>query len=244
MCFQTWRRTACGSVVRIRRHKLCCTEDIVDRSLAWLKLRDGLHVALQRQWSSQLSNSWDQYRRQSSRLQMSLSLARASRSLGLMLHSSRFALMWSIKRFFGRPTERCPHSELAVEQPTRQPVVRHSDNMLQPTQLPLEEQVFSWSYSSFLEQLRSIVWWLVNIVKHHNVMLVKLLTLACYCETERKTANCTLEVVSASSTGFASWSGTIHNISVLSSSSQRRLGVPGRSCWQLTAHACLRRIRY
>ena len=44
-------------------------------------------------------------------------------------------------------------SELAVEQPPRQPVVRHSDNMPQPSQLFLEEQVFSRSYSSFLEEL-------------------------------------------------------------------------------------------
>ena len=50
-----------------------------------------------------------------------------------------------------------PHSELAVEQPTRQPVVRHSDNMPQPSQLSLEEQVFSWSYSSFLQELS--VWY-------------------------------------------------------------------------------------
>ena len=45
------------------------------------------------------------------------------------------------------------NSELAIEQPTRQPVVRHSDNMSQPTQLSLEEQVFSWSYPSFLKEL-------------------------------------------------------------------------------------------
>jgi len=49
------------------------------------------------------------------------------------------------------------HSELAVEQPTRQPVVRHSDNMPQPSQLFLEQQVFSRSYSSFLEELS--VWY-------------------------------------------------------------------------------------
>jgi len=49
------------------------------------------------------------------------------------------------------------HSELTVEQPTRQPVVRHSDNMPQPSQLPLEEQVFSRSYSSFLKELS--VWY-------------------------------------------------------------------------------------
>jgi len=35
------------------------------------------------------------------------------------------------------------YSELAIEQPMS--VVRHSDNMLQPSQLFLEEQVFSWS---------------------------------------------------------------------------------------------------
>ena len=40
---------------------------------------------------------------------ISLSLARASsRSLGLMLQLRRLALMRSMKRFFGRPTERCP----------------------------------------------------------------------------------------------------------------------------------------
>ena len=49
------------------------------------------------------------------------------------------------------------HSELAVEQPARQPVVRHSNNMPQPSQLSLEEQVFSRSYSSFLEELS--VWY-------------------------------------------------------------------------------------
>jgi len=49
------------------------------------------------------------------------------------------------------------NSELAVEQPTRQPVVRHSDNMPQPSQLSLEEQVFSRRYSSFLEELS--VWY-------------------------------------------------------------------------------------
>ena len=48
------------------------------------------------------------------------------------------------------------HSELATEQPTRQPVVRHSDNMPQPSQLSLEQQVFSRSYSSFLESNDSL----------------------------------------------------------------------------------------
>jgi len=33
---------------------------------------------------------------------------RTSRSLGLLLYLKRFALMWSINRVFGRPTERCP----------------------------------------------------------------------------------------------------------------------------------------
>jgi len=41
-------------------------------------------------------------------LRVSLSLARSSSSLGLILHRSRFALMWSIKRYFGRPTECYP----------------------------------------------------------------------------------------------------------------------------------------
>jgi len=36
-------------------------------------------------------------------------------------------------------------------------VVRHSNNMPQPSQLTLEEQVFSRSYSSFLEELS--VWY-------------------------------------------------------------------------------------
>ena len=36
------------------------------------------------------------------------SLARVSRSHGLMRHLRRFILMWSINRFFGRPTDRCP----------------------------------------------------------------------------------------------------------------------------------------
>jgi len=65
-CCRTWHGTACDSVVRIGKQRLCCTADIVDQSLAWLKLRDGLHVALQRQWSSRLTNSWGQCRRPSS----------------------------------------------------------------------------------------------------------------------------------------------------------------------------------
>jgi len=35
------------------------------------------------------------------------SLARVSRPLGLMWHLRRFILMWSMNRFFGRPTDRC-----------------------------------------------------------------------------------------------------------------------------------------
>jgi len=36
------------------------------------------------------------------------SLVRVSRSHGLMWHLRRFILMWSMNRFFGRPTDRCP----------------------------------------------------------------------------------------------------------------------------------------
>jgi len=60
------------------------------------------------------------------------------------------AFLWTINWMLS-------HSELVVEQPTRQPVVRHSDNMPKPSQLSLEEQVFSRSYSSFLEELS--VWY-------------------------------------------------------------------------------------
>jgi len=92
-------------------------------------------------------------------LHISLSLARASRSLGLMLHLRRFALTWSMKRLalLWATNWTLSHSELAVEQLTRQLVVRHFDNMPQPSALFLEEQVFSWSYSSFLEKLS--VWY-------------------------------------------------------------------------------------
>ena len=52
---------------------------------------------------------------------------------------------------------------LAVQQQTKQPVViRHSDNMPQPSQFFLQEQVFSWSYSSFLEELS--VWYLLPLL--------------------------------------------------------------------------------
>jgi len=41
--------TACDFEVRNRRHRLCCTEDIVDLSSTLWQLNDGLHVVLQRQ---------------------------------------------------------------------------------------------------------------------------------------------------------------------------------------------------
>jgi len=40
--------TACDVGVRNRRHRLCCTEDIVDLSSALWKLCDELHAVLQR----------------------------------------------------------------------------------------------------------------------------------------------------------------------------------------------------
>ena len=47
-CCRSCRGTACDFGVRNRRHRLCCTEDIVDVSSALWKLCDELHVVLQR----------------------------------------------------------------------------------------------------------------------------------------------------------------------------------------------------
>ena len=46
-CCRSCHGTACDFGVRNRRHRLCCTEDIVDLSSALWKLCDGLHVVPQ-----------------------------------------------------------------------------------------------------------------------------------------------------------------------------------------------------
>jgi len=47
-CCRSCHGTACDFGVRNRRHRLCCTEDVVDLSSALWKLYDGLYVVLQR----------------------------------------------------------------------------------------------------------------------------------------------------------------------------------------------------
>ena len=124
----------------------------MDLSSAVWKLCDELHVVLQHiQPFTKLLRPVSQ-----TVLHISLSLARASRSLGLMLHLRRFALMLSMKRFFGRPTECCP----TVSSPySNRRGSRLSGILITcPSHRScLEEQVFSRSYSSFLKELS--VWY-------------------------------------------------------------------------------------
>ena len=80
-CCRSCHGTACDFGVRNRKHRLCCTEDIVDLSSALWKLCDELNVVLQP--FTKLLRPVSQ-----TVLHISLSLARASRSLGSMLHLS------------------------------------------------------------------------------------------------------------------------------------------------------------